>query len=118
MSASKAKGTAFETALVRYLRENGWEADRLTLSGTDDEGDICVREDGGFYSIIEAKATRALTPAQFVKEALAERDNYCRRRHIDPIRVMPIVIWKSPGQSIADALCIIPLREMFGVTDE
>jgi Holliday junction resolvase len=114
MSRSKAKGTAWESALVRYLREQGWEADRMTLSGGMDEGDICVREHAEFFSVIEAKATKALTAAAFVKEALIERDNFCRRRNIPRGNVMPVVVWKSPGQSVGDALCIIPLKEMFG----
>lgn len=38
---SKAKGTAAETAVVKYARENGFPlADRLTLTGRYDRGDI------------------------------------------------------------------------------
>ena len=41
MSKSKQKGTAAETAVVRYLREQGWDkADRLPLKGNLDEGDV------------------------------------------------------------------------------
>lgn len=38
---SKNTGTAFETALVRYLQENGWpHAERRALSGNTDKGDV------------------------------------------------------------------------------
>lgn len=41
MSRSKAKGTAAETAVVGWLRDNGWpHAERRALSGAADKGDI------------------------------------------------------------------------------
>lgn len=41
MSKSKDIGTRFETAVTRWLRENGWvHAERRALSGTNDLGDI------------------------------------------------------------------------------
>ena len=41
MSRSKAKGTAAETAVVRFLRAVGFtQAERRTLGGTQDRGDI------------------------------------------------------------------------------
>ncbi len=55
---SKAKGTAAETAVVRYARAHGFpHADRLTLSGRYDRWRCpeCARED----SRRNAKAKRA-----------------------------------------------------------
>lgn len=41
MSKSKAKGTAAESAVVKYLREQGWpSAERRALNGASDRGDI------------------------------------------------------------------------------
>ena len=41
MSKSKQKGTAFETAVVGFLRDNGFPyAERAPLSGNKDRGDI------------------------------------------------------------------------------
>ena len=41
MTASKRKGTAAETALVKYLREKGFgQAERRALAGNHDKGDI------------------------------------------------------------------------------
>lgn len=38
---SKAKGTAYETEIVGYLRQRGWvHAERRALSGANDCGDI------------------------------------------------------------------------------
>lgn len=39
----KAKGTAFESAVVRWLRDNGYpHADRQPLRGTRDAGDLAL----------------------------------------------------------------------------
>ena len=41
MSASKAKGTAWESAIAAYLQGAGWvHAERRTLSGANDRGDV------------------------------------------------------------------------------
>lgn len=41
MTASKRKGTAAETAVVRWLQEHGWPyAERRALHGSADKGDV------------------------------------------------------------------------------
>jgi len=43
VTASKVKGTAFETAVVKFMRANGFgQAERRALRGRDDVGDILV----------------------------------------------------------------------------
>jgi Holliday junction resolvase len=114
VNKSKRSGSAFEVALVAYLRGQGWDAERMTLQGHLDVGDVAVREGDGMFSIIEAKATQALTPAAFIKEAMTERDNFCRQRGLDPVNGMALVVWKSPGKPIGDAIVLTTLKEMFG----
>lgn len=72
MSRSKAKGTAAETAVVRFLREAGFvQAERRTLSGVQDRGDIA----GVPGVVIEVKnCARQELPA-WVGEAEREREN-------------------------------------------
>lgn len=71
---SKAKGTSHETSIVRYLKENGWpHADRLTLSGNQDRGD--VRLGDGIGVVIEAKAEKTYQIPAWLREAEVERDN-------------------------------------------
>ncbi len=72
MSRSKAKGTAAETAVVRFLRAFGFtQAERRTLGGTQDRGDIA----GVPGVVIEVKnCARQELPA-WVAEAERERDN-------------------------------------------
>ncbi len=72
MSRSKQKGTAWETAIVRYLAAQGWPAaERRALSGTQDRGDVF----GIVGWVIEAKNCRALSLAQWVDEATIEQAN-------------------------------------------
>lgn len=55
MSRQKAKGTACETAILKYVRANGFPwAERLALSGNADCGDISLLP--GRLVVLEAKA--------------------------------------------------------------
>lgn len=67
MNPSKQKGTAFETALVRWFEARGILAKRIVLHGNKDEGDIDV---GNFH--IEAKNCNSISLSAWIKEAEAE----------------------------------------------
>jgi hypothetical protein len=70
MSASKAKGTRWETAIVEYLRANGVpHAERRALNGSQDRGDVA----GIPRVVVEAKNRRSMTLAAWVDEAEKER---------------------------------------------
>lgn len=72
MSKSKAKGTAWETEIVRALREALWpHAERRTLSGTHDKGDLNVHP----KVVIEAKSHGTLKFSEWVAEAEVEKAN-------------------------------------------
>jgi hypothetical protein len=72
MSASKEKGTRWETAIVQFLRENGVpHAERRALNGSKDRGDVA----GIPGVVIEAKSAARVTLAAWMDEATAERAN-------------------------------------------
>lgn len=72
MSASKAKGTKWETAIVRWLADNGFpHAERRTLSGIHDKGDINAAPG----LVIEAKNQARHSWAEWLDEALTEAHN-------------------------------------------
>ena len=72
MSASKAKGTRFETAVAEFLRDAGFpHAERRALNGSKDKGDLTGIPD----VVIEAKNQNRQSLAEWLDEALAERDN-------------------------------------------
>lgn len=72
MSASKRKGTAWESAIVQFLRENGVpHAERRALGGSKDRGDIA----GIPGVVIEAKSAARIQLSGWMDEAKAERAN-------------------------------------------
>ena len=72
MSASKRKGTAWESAVVQYLRENGVpHAERRALGGTKDRGDIA----GIPGVVIECKSATRIELSTWVDETEVERRN-------------------------------------------
>jgi hypothetical protein len=72
MSASKQRGTAAETAVVRYLQANGHpDAERRTLAGRNDRGDIANIPGVA----VEVKACKAIDLAGWVDEANVEAKN-------------------------------------------
>jgi len=71
MSASKDKGTAWETAICRYLTAEGWPAvERRALNGSTDKGDFA-----GLPVVVEAKNCKTTALAGWVDEATVEAAN-------------------------------------------
>lgn len=72
MSASRARGTRWESTIVDYLRGSGVpHAERRALNGAKDRGDIA----GIPGVVIEAKDAKAVTLAAWLDEANTERAN-------------------------------------------
>ena len=72
MSKSKARGTRWETAVVNYLRDHGFPtAERRTLSGSDDKGDI----NAGPGLVIECKDQARHSFAEWLDETEREKGN-------------------------------------------
>lgn len=72
MSKSKQKGTAAETAVVKFLRDNGFPyAERRALHGGADKGDIT----GCGPIVFEVKDHAKITLSEFVKELEVEVQN-------------------------------------------
>lgn len=75
-------GTAFETLVVNYARENGFpQADRLALSGSADRGDVRLTADLQYGAIAECKGGQAAERAsdaqilQWLHDTEVERIN-------------------------------------------
>jgi hypothetical protein len=72
MSASKQKGTSWESAIVQFLKDNGVPyAERRTLNGTKDRGDIA----GIPGVVIEAKNEKRIDLASYANETATETRN-------------------------------------------
>jgi len=97
---SKNKGTAAETAVVNYLKVNGFpHAKRLTLSGRYDKGDVSLGD--GYQVTVEVKGGTAAETASdaqivaWVDEAHAEMLNAGMR--------FCVLVTKRKGKSAANA---------------
>lgn len=72
MSKAKQKGTAAETAVVKWLKSEGWRyAERRALHGNLDKGDINM----GAPVVIEVKDHKTITLAEWMKELKTEIAN-------------------------------------------
>lgn len=79
-SRQKAKGTRFESSVVRYMREalGDDRIERRALHGTQDMGDIYGIRAHGWDVIAECKSHKEVTPAlvaEWREQTLREREN-------------------------------------------
>ena len=72
---NKTKGSKFETDVMKWLRDKGVSAERLSKAGAKDEGDI-VAVIAGETFILELKNRAALALPEFWREAEVEALNY------------------------------------------
>jgi len=105
VSKEKQKGTAAETAVVKYLRESGQfpYAERRALHGTNDKGDIT----GMGPVVVEVKDHKTLKFSEWLKELADEIANaqadtgavIAKKKGTtnvaDWYAVMPVHVWVS-----------------------
>ena len=77
-------GTAFATAVLRYLRSRKVGAEKLTQAGSNDEGDMAVVIAGKTY-VFELKATKKIDLPGFWREAELEAQNYAKARGLEVV---------------------------------
>jgi len=99
MSASRRKGTAWESAVVEYLRENGFpQAERRALSGARDRGDIA-----GVPGVqIECKAEKSITLATYMDEVKVQTANAGAQ--------LGVAVVKRRNRSPGDSYVVMPLH--------
>ncbi len=113
----KARGATYETQLKDYFRGLGYDTERLARRGSKDEGDIVVRSDFlGSIGIVEAKApgqSGRIDLSGWTKEAQVEATHYAEARGLDRGSILPAVIIKARGKSIADSYLVLRLGDVF-----
>jgi len=104
-SASKRKGTRFETRVVQYLSQWFPDTERRALAGAEDRGDI--RGVPGWA--IEAKDRRDLQLSRWcteaAREALAARERYWAVVHNWARHPTPAVFCTIPLWALAELAC-------------
>ena len=102
MSKQRAKGTAFETAVVRFLQENGFQyAERRALHGDTDRGDIT----GTPALVWECKNHKTLKLSEWVRETETERHN-------DGADYGVLVVKRAGIGDVGKAYAIMTLEQM------
>src|SRR5690625_4702983 len=107
------KGSAWEVKILNELRAAGYDVERLRLSGTEDEGDLVVRD--GHTIIIEAKNEQRINLPGYLRELAEEKANYIKRRGLDPASVEGVVIVKARNQGWDKAYAVQRVSDFFGL---
>ena len=106
---NKAKGSKFETDVMKWLRSMGVLAERLTKAGSKDEGDMVAVIAGETY-ILELKNRATLSLPEFWREAEVEALNYAKARGIGEVPLSFVVV-KRRNAPIKDAWVITNLEQ-------
>ena len=122
---SKDKGTRFETAVCRYLRDRLGRPgiERRALHGARDMGDLFGIEAHGFSVVAECKAVDSWGPAlmsEWRAQALRERENAGADAVVLVVNVPRAPVWRSQAHvTLRDlARVAVPLRVNEGRTGE
>jgi Holliday junction resolvase len=108
VTKAKAKGTAAETAVVKYLREHGFPyAERRALHGTADMGDIT----GCGPVVFEVKNHKQLDLAGWIKELEVEMTNA-------KVDTGAVIAKKRGTTNCGDWYAVMPLRVLVGLLIE
>jgi Holliday junction resolvase len=103
------KGSQFETDVMKWLRNAGAMAERLTKAGAKDEGDMVVIISGQTY-ILELKNRQTLSLPEFWREAQVEALNYAKARGLGEVPLSYVVV-KRRNAGIEDAWVIQNLNQ-------
>ena len=106
---NKQKGSKFEVDVMKWFRKMGVVAERLRLSGSEDEGDLVVIVAGKTF-ILELKNTKVLNLPQFWREAVVEAQNYASARGITPAPLSYVVV-KRRSAGIEQAWVVQDLQQ-------
>ena len=106
---NKAKGSKFETDVMKWLRSMGVLAERLTKAGSKDEGDMVTVIAGETY-ILELKNRATLSLPEFWREAQVEALNYAKARDLGEVPLSYVVV-KRRNASIDQAWVIQDLAQ-------
>jgi hypothetical protein len=102
VNKAKAKGTAWETAVVRFLQTSGFpDARRKVLAGRFDLSDVDIDGRGRFAG--ECKDHQHITLSEFVDEAVVEAEN----AHAD----YGVAIVKRRNKGVGEAYAVMRLSD-------
>ena len=106
------KGALFETSVMKWLRDRGVSAERLSKAGSADEGDlVCVVANKTY--IFELKNRKAITLPAFWDEAITEAKNYAVARGLKQTPPAYVII-KRRNAGIEKSWVVQDLEQWLG----
>jgi Holliday junction resolvase len=103
------KGAKFETDVMKWLRDKGVSAERLTKAGAKDEGDLVCLIAGRTF-ILELKNRGTLSLPEFWREAEVEALNYAKARGKGEVPLHYVIV-KRRNSGIENAWVIQDLKQ-------
>lgn len=113
---NRAAGSRWQSDIRNGFREEGFDIERLALTGSEDEGDHVIRLAGGVakFLVIEAKAGK-MDPAEFVRQTRDETRHFADHRGLPRNQVKGIAVIKRPRGNWKDAYVLTTVRDYFGL---
>lgn len=105
---NKRAGARWELDLLEYFRDQRLVAERMRLTGKNDEGDLMVYLNGQRVLIVEAKNEQSFKPGPWINEANIEAANWTIARNAT-LEVIPIVVAKRRNNGTGKAYVIMEL---------
>ena len=109
-SANKRKGAQFETDVLKWLRAEGFSAERLSKAGAKDEGDVVLFDTSHSPNILELKNRQKLDLPAYWEEAQVESRNYAKARGIGEVPPAFVIV-KRRGVGIGRSWVIQDLDQ-------
>jgi hypothetical protein len=117
-AAAKARGSKFETDVLKWIRGRLPQAitERLARAGKLDQGDLVCVVAGQPY-VFELKAVAKMDLPQFWREACVEAENYAKARGLATVPPAYVIV-KRRQAGIEDAWVIQTLDQWTKVVNE
>lgn len=109
-NANKAKGSAWETDVRKFLRTQGLDVEPLRQLGSMDEGDLVVRA-GGKRFILEAKNRARIDLPQFMREAQSEAVLYAENRELSQCDTTGVAVVKARRKPVKDGYVVMTMAD-------
>ena len=109
----KAKGTAFETLVVNYLKDNGFtDAHRTALQGINDSGDIhgITRSNTPAELALQCKNQKAFDLSGWLNDTVEQASKLDNG--------VPLLVVKRPGKgekALGDSYAIMRLSDIIAI---
>ena len=108
---NKAKGTAFETLIVKYLRTRGFKrCFRPALTGAGDSGDVNGIASSRRQAIVQCKNQKKFALSEWLNDAHAQS-----KQQAVGSNALPVLVVKRPGvgeKNLGETYAVLRLEDL------